>query len=116
GVAAHAVEQLPVGIVAELLRYGPPQAANGPADGLDLAENVGVEPGAARIADLLFPLPDIEQRLRHAASGAEQIDLEDDHVFARSAALEHVFERRVGDESAVPIGLVVDLDGREAGR
>ena len=35
---------------------------------------------------------------------------------ARAASLEHIFERRVGDEPAVPIGLVVDLDGREAGR
>jgi hypothetical protein len=52
--------------------------AEGPADRLHLAEDVGVEPGAARIANLLFPLRDIEQRLRHASSGAEQVDLEDD--------------------------------------
>ena len=86
------------GPVAQLLRHPPPQMAKGPADRLHLAEDVGVEPGAARIANLLFPLGDIEQRLRHASSGAEQVDLEDDHVLARPGSLQHIFKRRVGDE------------------
>jgi hypothetical protein len=69
---------------------------------------------ATRITDLLFPLREIEQRFRHATLGAEKVDLEDDHIFARG--VEHVFEGRIGNESAVPIGLTVDFDGREARR
>ena len=116
GVAGHAIEDLPIFIVAELRRDHGPQVANGPADGLHLAEDVGVEPGPARKADFLLPLADIEQGLRQAAFGAEQVDLEDAHVLARAAALEHIFERRVGNQPAVPIGLAVDLDGRETRR
>src|SRR6185503_15126032 len=95
GVTAYAVEELPIGVVAQFRWYFPPQVTNGPADSLHLAEDIGVEPGAARIADLLLPLSDVEQILGHAAFGAEQIDLEDHHVIARSGSLEHEFERRV---------------------
>ena len=115
-VAAQTVEQLPVGIVVELMRQLAPQLADGAAHRLQLAEDVGVETGAAREADLLFALRHLEQIFRHAASGAEQIDLEDAHVLARAAMLEHVLERRVGDDPAVPIRLAVDLDRREARR
>ncbi len=45
-----------------------------------------------------------------------QVDLEDAHIFARTATFEYMFQGRVGNESAVPIRLTVDLDGREAGR
>src|SRR5262249_58693560 len=80
GVAAHAVEQLPVRIAAELIGQLPAQMANRPADGLRLAEDVGVEPRAPRIAYLLLALGGVEQRFRQAASGAEEVDLEYDHV------------------------------------
>src|SRR5262245_33661621 len=59
----------------------------------------------------------LEQRLRHAALGAEKVDLEDAHVLARSTtSLEHIFEGGVGNESSIPIGLIINRDGREAWR
>jgi hypothetical protein len=62
GITTHVVEELPIGIVAKLSRHLAPQVANSPADGLQLAEDIGIEPGTTRIADLLFPLRNIEQR------------------------------------------------------
>ena len=47
---------------------------------------------------------------------AEQVELEDAHVRARTALLQHVMQGRVGDEAAVPVGLLVDHDRREARR
>src|SRR5262245_10041922 len=95
GITTHTVEELPIGIVAKLLRHLGPQVTNSPADALQFAEDIGVEPGATRITDLLFSLRDIEQGFRHAALSAEKINLEDDHIFPRG--VEHVFEGRIGN-------------------
>src|SRR5262245_56139543 len=111
--ATHAVEELPTRIVAELLWHFCPQLTNSPADGLQLAEDIGIETGPTRVADLLFPLRHIKERLRHAAFGTEQVDLKDAHILAWTAPLKDVFERSVGDQSSIPIRLAVDLDRRK---
>src|SRR4029078_1498911 len=55
GLTVYAVEELPIGVVAQFRWHFPPQVTNGPADSLHLAEDIGVEPGAATIAGTLFP-------------------------------------------------------------
>src|SRR5208283_6250012 len=72
--------------------------------------DVGVEPRAARIADVLLALRDFEHRLRQLADCAEEVDLEDADVLMVAFEVEHILQRRVGDEAAVPIELAVDLD------
>ena len=55
-------------MLAQLVGDMRAQVANGPAHLLHLAGDVGVEAGAARIADLLLALRDVEHRLRHGAA------------------------------------------------
>ena len=45
----------------------------------------------------------------HGAAGLEQVDLEYETATAR-VHIDHVLQRRIGDEAAVPIVLAVDFD------
>ena len=67
----------------------------------------------ARVADVLLPLARLGQVGRHLAAGGEQVHLEHQ---ARPVArlVEHVLQRRVRHQPAVPEELAVDLDRREA--
>ena len=52
---------------------------------------------------------------RQRSAGAEQVDLEDQQVVV-GLVIQHVIERRVGGDAAVPIMLALDYDGGKARR
>ena len=58
----------------------------------------------------------VEECFWNRAFGAEQIDLKNAHVWARRFAVEHILQRRIRDETAVPIELAVYLYRRETRR
>ena len=69
---------------------------------------------AAGEADFLFARHHVGDRARQRGGGREQIDLEHQHRVA--LMIEHMRERRVRDDAAVPPEFAVDLDRRQAGR
>src|SRR5882762_4959248 len=90
-----------------------PQGGGGGAPARHI--HVGVEAGAARVADVLLTLGDALHGLRHVTARREEVDLEHGAVTG-AGLLEHVVERRVRGEPAVPVMLAVDLDRRKPGR
>jgi hypothetical protein len=67
----------------------------------------------ASLAKVLFQASNLALVLPPGAASAELAII---WSAAANSTFEHVFEGRIGNESAVPIGLTVDLDGREARR
>src|SRR5262245_1712046 len=82
---------------------------------LNLLELIGVGPRPARILNLLLPRQDVVEIARQLAARAPQVDLEYERVQA-GIALHHPLQRRVRDETAVPIELAIHLDGGTARR
>src|SRR5262245_15580353 len=82
---------------------------------LNLLELIGVGPRPAGILNLLLPRQDIVEIARQLAARTPQVDLEYERVEA-GIALHHPLQRRVRDETAVPIQLAVHLDGGTTGR
>src|SRR6266571_2443262 len=89
-------------IVFQIVRQFAHQIAQRPAGFMNLPVLVGIHAGAAGIADVLFALGGFQQRLRQQAARAEQIDLEDQKV-ATGFFFQHIVERRVGGDAAVPV-------------
>ena len=113
----HPGEAQRIGIIAQVLRQFAQQALEGAAQFMPFRRHVGIEPGAARIADLLLALDRIEEIARQHAARAEQIDLEDAHLRGRGRRLiQHILQGRVGDDAAIPEIIFTDLDRRQAGR
>lgn len=75
---------------------------------------VGNAPRTARIADILFARPGLFQIVRTIAARREKIDLKDEHILVRR--LDHMLERRVRHQPAIPIPMPVDLDRRQSRR
>ncbi len=75
---------------------------------------VGVHARAARVGDVLLALQGFGQRARHGAARAEQVDLQHHQRLAARMGVEHVLQRRVGDDAAVPVVLAFDVHRREA--
>src|SRR5450756_2118004 len=103
------------GIVPEIIRQFADQIAQRLADVVDLLVLVGIHPGAAGKADVLFALGGFQQGDRQQPAGAEQIDLEDQQVIG-DLGVQHIVERGVGGDAAVPVMLAFDLDRRKARR
>src|SRR5437588_390594 len=76
---------------------------------------IGGGAGAARIDDFLVPRFDLGHVARQLAARVPQIDLERERVEPR-LVLQYPLQRRVGNETAVPIILAVDFGGGKAGR
>src|SRR5712691_10205221 len=77
--------------------------------------NVSVPARSAGIADVLVPLGNLVQIPRQGAAGREKVHLEDEMATAR-VILDHVLQRRIGYQAAVPIVLSVDFHGGKAWR
>ena len=105
-----------VGIIAQIFRQFAQQAFECAAQLVAFRHHVGIEPGAARIADLLLALDRIEKIARQRPSRAEQIDLEDAHFRRRRRLVQHILQRRIGDDAAIPEIIRADPDRRQAGR
>src|ERR1700694_5433974 len=114
GIATEGMKKTPIQIVMQFTWKFRLEAPDRTAHHLQLTKNVRIQARAARISDLFLALSDIEQRLGHRSLRAEQVELKHAHVLTRSAAVEHVLQRCVRDESAVPIGFAIDFDWRKA--
>src|SRR5579871_776363 len=106
-------KQLELGKALQFFGKLSEQAAERIAHLLDVAELVGVAACATRELNLLLTTHDLGEVVREGAAGAPDIDLEGEGVLLR-LALEHPLQRRVGDESAIPVELAIDFDRREA--
>ncbi len=102
-------------IVLEIVGQFLDQFAQRHAGVVNLLVLVGVHPGAAGEADVLFALRGFQQRHRQQAPRAEQIDLEDQEILA-GLLVQHVIQRRVGGDAAVPVMLAFDDDGGKTRR
>src|SRR6266567_2411481 len=102
-------------IVLEIVRQLADQLAQRLAGVVNLPVLVGVHAGTAGKADVLLALRCLEQRNRQLAARTEQIDLEDQKVVV-DFGIQHVIERRVGGDAAVPEMLALDDNGREPRR
>jgi hypothetical protein len=71
-------------------------------------QRVGVHAGAARIGDVLLPLHHARHGARHFAARIEQVDLQHHQGFVARMEVEHVLQRRVRDDAAVPVVVAVD--------
>src|SRR5260370_5753587 len=80
-----------------------------------VAKFVRARPRSAGIADVLVPLGNLVQIPWQAAAGREKVHLEDEMATAR-VILDHVLQRRIGYQAAVPIVLSVDFHGGKAWR
>src|SRR6266403_5671894 len=88
-------------IVLEMFGQFSDQVAHRLAGVVNLLVLVGIHPGAAGKADVFLALGGLEQRYRQRPARAEQIDLEDQQVVP-DAFIQHIVERRVGGDAAVP--------------
>ena len=104
-----------VGILVEGFGQLLHQIGEGGAHAAETKVLVGVGTRTAGIADVLLALARFLQRAGQGPLRAEEIDLVDGEVVL-VLHVEHVLQRRVGDEAAVPVPLALDLDRREAGR
>src|SRR3984957_2473669 len=102
-------------IALQLLGQFADQVAQRPAGIVNLFVLVGVHSGAAGKANVLFALRSLQQRNRQMTARAEQVDLKDQKCVG-VVFIQHVIERRVGGDAAVPVMLAFDHDGREAWR
>ena len=102
-------------IVLEVIRQLGDQVAQRLARVVDLAVLVGVQPGAAGIADVLLALRHLLHGGRQRPARAEQVGLKDQQV-GGVLLVQHVIERRIGGDAAVPVIVAVDLDRRESRR
>ena len=115
-VVTDASQKLDIGVAEPFGRQLGQEAARGGLGGLRISRLiVGVEPGPAGEADVLLALGRVDQGPGHRSARGEQVDLED-HEVAPALLVEDVLQRRVRDEAAVPVGLALDLDRREARR
>ena len=78
-------------------------------------EFVGIGPCPARILDFFLSRDHVVEIAWQVAARAPQVDLERDRVLA-GVARDHPLQRRIRDETAVPIELAIHLDGRTTGR
>src|SRR5207247_10547404 len=78
-------------------------------------QRVRTRPRSAGIADVLVPLGNLVQIPGQGAAGREKVHLEDEMATAR-VILDHVLQRRIGYQAAVPIVLSVDFHGGKAWR
>src|SRR6266404_1968348 len=102
-------------VVLEIVGQLAHQFAQSPASVVHLLVLVGIHPGAAGKADVLLALRRFHQRKRQGTACAEQIDLEDQKVVI-CFGVQHIIERRVGGDAAIPEMLAVDYDRRKARR
>src|SRR6266446_1707956 len=102
-------------IVLEIIGQLAHQLAQRHAGIVYLLVLVGVHAGAAGKADVFLALRGLEQRDWQRTARAEQVDLEDQEI-GIDFFIEHIIERRVGSDAAVPEMLTFYFDGREARR
>src|SRR4029453_17672955 len=82
---------------------------------LHALETAGAGSSKARINDPFPPRLDFGDMTREIAASAPEINLEGERVLPRHV-FDDPFQRRVGDEAAIPIMLAVDLNGGKAWR
>jgi hypothetical protein len=80
------------------------------------AHGVGIHARATRVGDVLLPLDHFRKRAWHRAARAEQVNLQDHQPARARIRIQHVLQRRVRKDAAVPVVLAVDMDGRKARR
>src|ERR1700730_3254516 len=102
-------------ILLEIIGHFRDQFAQRLAGDVDLLVLVGIHAVAAGIADVLLALRRLQQRSRQRTARAEQIDLEDQEILL-GFFIQHVIQRGVGGDAAVPVMLAFNLDGRKARR
>src|SRR5262249_1236995 len=78
-------------------------------------EIFGGDARAAREANVLVPFAHFLEIGRQLAAALKNIDLECQAAATR-IIIQHVLQRRVGDETAVPVVFAVDLDRWKTGR
>src|ERR1700682_3202204 len=102
-------------IVLEIIRQLADQLAQRLAGVVNLLVLVGIHAGAAGKAGVFLTLGGLEKGNRQRAARTEQIDLKDQQV-APDSFIQHIIERRVGGDAAIPEMLALDDDRREARR
>ena len=115
GLGRQGGQRLRVGVFAQARRQLRHAAAWRLQRRLPAQLEAGVQARPAGKADVLLALGRLGQGRRHLAARREQVDLED-QAAPPPRLVEHVLQRRVGDDAAVPVELAVDLDRREARR
>ena len=103
------------GIVLQALRQLQQEVAHRLGGVSDRRGHVAGVARAAGIEDVLLALLHAGKIDRHLAARAEEIDLEHQELVL-GAPVEHVLERGIGDDAAVPIRFAVDLDRRKGRR
>src|SRR4029077_16791603 len=78
-------------------------------------QSVRNSPRSAGIADVFVTLANLVQILGQGAAGWEKVHLKDEMAAAR-VVLDHVLQRRIGYQSAVPIMLAIDFHEGKARR
>src|SRR5271157_3911576 len=106
-------EPLVVRILAQLRRQLVEQPRHGRPYPLEFLRARGVEARLARVLDVLGALQYLVEVLRQRAPGAEQVDLRDQGIES-GRIVEHIPQRRVGHDAAVPVVVALDDDRRQA--
>jgi hypothetical protein len=91
------------------------QPGKGVSQPINLLELIRVRPRAAGKADLLVPRHDFKHVAGKLAARAPQVNLKGERV-ASWLLVDHASQRRVRDETAVPVMLAFDLDRRKTRR
>jgi hypothetical protein len=112
---SSASEQLRFGTALEVFRELSEQTGKGVSKLLDVLELIGAGPRAAGVTDFLVPRHDFEHVARKFTLRIPQVDLKGQGVAAR-LRVDHPLQRRVRDETAVPVMFALDLDRGETGR
>ena len=99
----------------KLLRKLAQQSINRTPNPLHAFEVVGARPRSARVLDFLLTCDHFGNIARSLATRAPEIDLKGERI-SLVAIIDHPLQRRVGDETAIPVVLAFDLDGRKARR
>src|SRR6266404_1631623 len=102
-------------IVLEIIGQFADQVAHRLAGIVNLPVLVGIHAGAAGKTDVFLALGCVEKRGRQEAARAEQIDLKDQEV-GPACFIQHIIQRRVRGDTAIPEMLALDDDRRETGR
>ena len=107
----------PVGLfgIAQLRRQDFHQLLDGVPHFVLLPEIFGGDARAAGEANVFFPFAHFLEICRQLAAALKNIDLERQAAATR-IIIQHVLQRRVGDETAVPVIFAVDLDRWKTGR
>ena len=115
GYAAKLIKKFRFSRFTEVLGQSIPEAVDVVADIMHRAKHIGGSAGPAGIADILLPLADFLEIGWLPPPGMKQVDLERQPAKARDT-FQHVLQRRVGDEAAIPVVFAIDLHCRKAGR